>query len=433
MDDKLHTARSSSAVSSPSSSAQAAETPRPAAPAGVEATGSSSDRPSPTRSFLLMLVAVSAVSPLGINLYLPSMPGMTTALGVDFAAIQFTLSVYLAAVALAQLVVGPLSDRYGRRPVLIAGLWLFIIGSLVCMAAPDITVLNIGRVIQAVGGCTGLALSRAVVRDLYSRAQAASMIGYITMGMSIAPMIAPTIGGVLETLHGWRASFAFLAAFGAFTLIIAYRLLHETNVRRGKGQGGHGLLGGYLTLARYKTFWGYALTAGLTSTTFFAFVAGASYVVINMMGRGPIEYGLYFGLVSVGYLIGNFISARYATRIGPRRLILLGAHLTIAAFACMAALFAVGVFHPVSLFIPMMVATIGNGMVLPSCIAGAVSVKPEAAGAASGLTGSMQIGFGAIIAPFIGALVVNSAWPLVVALVLCAVGARLTFVLTEKS
>ncbi|MFA7670371.1 MAG: MFS transporter, partial [Burkholderiaceae bacterium] len=164
--------------------------------------------------FLLMLIAVAAVSPLGINLYLPSMPGMTVALGVDYAAVQFTLSVYLAAVALGQLVIGPISDRYGRRPVLLGGLIMFVLGSVVCMLAPSIGVLNVGRVIQALGGCAGIALSRAIVRDLYDRTQAASMIGYVTMGMAVAPMVAPTIGGLLEALHGWRAAFGFLALFG---------------------------------------------------------------------------------------------------------------------------------------------------------------------------------------------------------------------------
>lgn len=395
-------------------------------------TDDHTEAPPPARSFLLMLVAVAAVSPLGINLYLPSMPGMATALGVDFAAIQVTLSVYLGAVAVAQLVVGPLSDRYGRRPVLLAGLALFVVGSIMCTLAPNMTMLNLGRIVQAFGGCTGLALSRAVVRDLYSRAQAASMIGYITMGMSVAPMIAPTIGGLLEAIYGWRASFAFLGLFGLATLIVTFRLLHETNKHRGKGGAGLGLLGGYKVLVGNRTFWGYALTAALSSTIFFAFVAGASYVVINLMGRGPIEYGLYFGLVSAGYLVGNFFSARYAMKVGPRRLIIIGAGLTVAALVIMCALFGVGLFHPASLFVPTMFATMGNGLVLPSCIAGAVSVRPEAAGAASGLTGSMQIGFGAIIAPGIGAMVENSAWPMLLAMLACALIARLTFLLTEK-
>nr|MBF0685040.1 multidrug effflux MFS transporter [Pseudomonas sp.] len=264
-----------------------------------------------------MLVAAAAVSPLAINLYLPSMPGMTVALGVDYAAVQFTLSVYLAAVALGQLVIGPISDRYGRRPVLLSGLVLYVVGSVVCMLAPTIGVLNIGRVIQAVGGCAGLALSRAIVRDIYTKNEAASMIGYVTMGMAVAPMIAPTIGGVLEALYDWRASFAFLAIFGVLTLIVVYRLQHETNPYRGSSGGMGRVVRGYAALFHAPAFWGYALTAGFTAAAFFAFVAGAAYVVIDLMGRTPLEYGLYFGLVSIGYIIGNFSSGRYAMKVGP--------------------------------------------------------------------------------------------------------------------
>src|SRR5690606_14960761 len=225
-----------------------------------------------SRRFLLMLIIVAAVSPLGINLYLPSMPGMAASLGVDYAAIQFTLSVYLAAVALGQLIIGPISDRYGRRPVLLGGLVLFFVGSVICMLAPNIAVLNAGRVVQALGGCAGITLSRAIVRDMYDRTRAASMIAYVTMGMAVAPMIAPTIGGVLEALHGWRIAFAFLAVFGLITLVAVHVLLHETNPWRGQTTNARELVNGYAKLVRLPSFWGFALTAWLTSASFFSFV-----------------------------------------------------------------------------------------------------------------------------------------------------------------
>jgi DHA1 family bicyclomycin/chloramphenicol resistance-like MFS transporter len=183
--------------------------------------------------FIGLLIAIAAVSPLGINMYLPSMPGMARALGVDFTTIQLTLSLYLAAMALGQLVIGPLSDRFGRRPVLLIGLMVFVIGSLLCLTAQNVGLLIFGRAVQAVGGTAGITLSRAIVRDLYGRNQVASMIGYVTMGMAVAPMIAPTIGGVLETLFGWRASFAFLMVFGGVVLLFAFWYLSETNRNRG--------------------------------------------------------------------------------------------------------------------------------------------------------------------------------------------------------
>ncbi|NYT22277.1 multidrug effflux MFS transporter [Alcaligenaceae bacterium] len=382
--------------------------------------------------FLLMLIAVAAVSPLGINLYLPSMPGMTVALGVDYAAVQFTLSVYLAAVALGQLIIGPVSDRYGRRPVLLGGLVMFVIGSLVCMLAPNIGVLNVGRVIQALGGCAGIALSRAIVRDLYDRTQATSMIGYVTMGMAVAPMVAPTIGGLLEALHGWRASFGFLACFGLGTLAVVYILLHETNPWRDDKAGQQPLLNGYGKLFRIPAFWGFALTAGFSSSAFFSFVGGAAYVVIDLMGRTPVEYGMYFGIVSVGYIIGNFLSSRFVAKTGPQRMIRLGASLAFAAVLLTGILYALDDMQPAFLFLPTMFLGMGNGLVMPSCIAGAVSVKPEVAGAASGLAGSIQIGFGAVVAPIVGALVATSAWPMIVVTGLCTVMAMLTMRLVSK-
>lgn len=384
-----------------------------------------------TRRFLAMLIIVAAVSPLGINLYLPSMPGMSAALGVDYAAIQFTLSVYLAAVALGQLIIGPVSDRYGRRPVLIGGLVLFVVGSTICMLAPNITVLNVGRVIQALGGCAGITLSRAIVRDMYDRTRAASMIAYVTMGMAVAPMIAPTIGGLLEALHGWRASFAFLTVFGLITLLIVLRMLHETNPWKGQATSADQLINGYRKLVGISSFWGFALTAGLTSASFFAFVGGAAYVMINLMERTPVEYGLYFGLVSVGYMVGNYCSGKFVTKVGPQRMIRLGAMLSLIAVAMMAGLYAVDDMQPAFIFVPTTLLGMGNGLVLPSCIAGAVSVKPEMAGAASGLAGSMQIGFGAIVAPLVGALVSVSAWPMIIITGLCLLLSALTIRLVK--
>jgi len=406
------------ATSSFTSPSAPASTPPPSAGGNV--------RQPPPRHFLLMLVAVAAVSPLGINLYLPSLPSMSRVLGVDFAAVQFTLSVYLAAVAAGQLVIGPISDRYGRRPVLLGGLALFVLGSVICMLAPDIGVLAAGRVVQAMGGCAGIALSRAIVRDLYDRSQAASMIGYVTMGMAVAPMVAPTIGGLLEAAYGWRAAFAFLALFGAATLAVTYLRLHETNPWKDKAPGLAELGRAYRVLVRSRAFWGYALTAAFTAAAFYSFVAGGSYVIINQMGRTPVEYGMYFAMVSLGYIMGNFCSGRYAMRVGSLRLIGLGGLLAVLAALAMAVLYGAGVVHPLTMFAPMFLLAVGNGLVLPSCIAGAVSVKPEVAGAASGLAGSIQIGFGAVVAPLIGALLQDTAWPLIAVVGVCAAACMLT-------
>ncbi|MGE4337047.1 MAG: multidrug effflux MFS transporter [Pigmentiphaga sp.] len=394
------------------------------------------------RRFILLLVAVAAISPLGINIYLPSMPGMARSLGVDYATIQVTLSVYLAAVALGQLVVGPLSDRFGRRPVLLIGMCMYILGSLVCGAAENIFWLNIGRVIQALGGCAGITLTRTMVRDLYDRNQSASMIGYVTMGMSVAPMVAPMIGGLLEATYGWRASFFFLVGFAASVTLLAWMKLRETNpylLRRQAAGAPHaapaladdkgpGLLRSYGRLLCSGTFWGYSLTTSFSSGVFFAFVAGAAYVMIELMGRSPFEYGAYFGSVSLGYIAGNFMSGRYAARVGPDRMIALGTLCNLAFVLILVAGFGLlKIHHPLMLFLPMMGVAMSNGLVLPSAIAGAVSVRPDVAGAASGLTGSLQMGFAALVAPLVGWLLLDSAWPLLGVMLLSSVLAVVTY------
>jgi MFS transporter, DHA1 family, multidrug resistance protein len=365
-------------------------------------------------------MAVAAVSPLGINMYLPSMPGMARDLGVDFATIQLTLSLYLAAMAIGQLIVGPLSDRFGRRPVLLIGLIVFVVGSLICLTAPDVVVLIFGRVVQALGGCVGITLSRAIVRDLYGRDKVASMIGYVTMGMAVAPMVAPTLGGVLTTLFGWRASFAFLLMFGALALLLTFLHLSETHHDRGAAGSARQLMRGYASLVRSRLFWGYTLATTFVSAVFFAFLAGAPYVVIELMGRSPAEYGFYFSMVPIGYILGNFVSGRFAGRLGPNRMILIGTFMTLASVAAMATSFAIGHMHPAALFGPMFFIGAGNGLVLPSGIAGAVSVKPDVAGAAAGLAGSLQMGSGALVAPFIGAMLHTTVWPLIAIMTACS-------------
>src|SRR5215208_2830936 len=376
---------------------------------------------------MALLIVIAAVSTLGINMYLPSMPGMARAFSVDFTTIQLTLSLYLAAMALGQLIIGPLSDRFGRRPVLLIGLTAFVAGSLICFLAQNVSFLIFGRVVQAMGGSAGITLSRAIVRDLYGRNQVASMIGYVTMGMAVAPMIAPTIGSVLDTYFGWRASFAFLIVFGGSALVFAVWQLYETNHSRGSADSVRELLRRYGSLFRSRLFWGYTLATSLVSAVFFAFLAGAPYVTIELMGRSPAEYGFYFAIVPSGYILGNFVTGRFAGRVGSNRMILAGTLMVMASVAAMAAAFVTGFVLPAALFGPMFFIGAGNGLVLPSGIAGAVSVKPDVSGAAAGLSGSCQIGFGALVAPLIGATLDTTVWPLVAIMALCSLFAIASF------
>jgi len=401
-------------------------------PSPRDDTGDTVAPSSASPGFIALLVAVSAVSPLGINIYLPSMPGMAVDFGVDFGAIQLTLSLYLLSVAVGQLFVGSLSDRFGRRPILLLGLGSFVVGTAVCLFAPSLDLLLAGRVLQALGGCAGITLARAVVRDLYGQDQAASMIGYVTMGMALAPMLAPAIGGALDSVFGWRASFWFLLLFGAGTLVASARRLPETNRRRAPTGAAGQLLRGYIRLAGIGRFWGYSLSSAFCSAVFFSFAAGASFVTIELMGRSPLEYGIYFGLVSLGYLVGNFFTARRVGHFGGDRLILAGSTLTLISVAAMTVALAAGLMHPVSIFLPMLFVGVGNGMVIPNGVAGAISVKPDMAGTAAGLSGCLQMGCGALAAPLVGALMGSSVWPMVVIMAGAAVLGLLSFALVGR-
>lgn len=356
-------------------------------------------RPGAVRPLLATLVVLAAVSPLAINMFMPSMPSIADDFDASYPTVQLGLSLYLVFMAILQLVAGPVSDRVGRRPVLIVGMGIFVIGSIVCTLAPTVEVFLIGRVIQT-ASAAGLVLSRTIIRDIYPREKSASMIGYMVMGMAVAPMIAPAIGGLADELAGWRAAFILLTLFGVIALFATLFFLPETNMSR--SQGARAQIATWGVLARMPAFWLYAMTATLATSVFFGFLGGAPAVSDGFLGQTPFEYGLWFALCALGYLIGNFLSGRFSQRRGIEPMVRDGSLITVAGTLVSLTLFALGSGHPASLFVPLMLIGIGNGLVLPNTTAAVISLRPDASGAASGLLGAMQIGGGAI-ASIIGA------------------------------
>lgn len=345
---------------------------------------------------------MSAIGPMALNIFMPSMPGLARHFQVDYGLVQLTLTVYLIGLGMAQLLYGPLSDRYGRRPVLLCGLSIFCLGSLLCMLAPSIEMLIGGRVLQAIGGCSGLVLGRAIIRDLYDRDRSAAMIGYVTMAMSLAPMFSPALGGYLDTLLGWRASFAFCVLSGILVLGWVLFTLPETLAEPGFGEGARAMLRSYAGLVRSPAFCGYALQTAFSSGVFFAFIAGAPFVVVTVMGLPSSAYGLWFIVVSLGYLAGNFCTGRFAVRLGVDRMIAIGAIIGLLGILGLAAIGWLGLLTLPGLFLPMAVVALSNGLTLPNGTAGAVSVNPRAAGAAAGLSGALQMLVGAGAAVLVG-------------------------------
>lgn len=380
------------------------------------------DRRSPPH--IVTLVLISGLAALSINLFLPSLPAMAVYFGVDYAVMQLSVSAYLAVSAVMQLLIGPISDRFGRRPVQLTVVTVFLLATLGTLLAQTAGGFLAFRMVQAVIA-TSFVTSRAVVRDMIPGDGAASRIGYVTMGMALVPMVAPIIGGTLDEAIGWRANFAVLLAGGLALLALVWADMGET-VRAG-GVPFAEQLRQYPELARSHRFWGYCLSSAFASGLFFAYLGGAPFVGAHVYGLGPAQLGYYFSLPALGYAIGNFLSGRYATRLGMDRMVVLGTALATLALLVAALAEVLGLSHPLIFFGLVGVTGIGNGLALPSANAGLMSVRPALAGTASGLGATLTIGGGAILSAIAGAALGpdSGAMPLVLIMLATSTGSVL--------
>jgi len=378
-----------------------------------------------TPPHILTLVILAGLSALSMNIFLPSLPNMTKYFHTNYATMQLSVSLYLGVTGVLQLVIGPLSDRFGRRPVILAGLSLFLIATVGCLFAKNIETFLLFRMVQT-ATATGLVLSRAIVRDMVPADQSASLIGYVTMGMAVVPMAAPALGGYLDELFGWRANFSILLVMGALVLAIVWADLGETNHH--KSDSFMAQIRDYPELFTSRRFWGYALTAAFASGSFFAFLGGAPFIATNYFGLSSSQLGMYFGIVSLGYILGNYISGRYSTRLGINQMVLLGTLITLGGLILSFIFLASGVTHPLGFFGFMLTVGVGNGMVLPNSNAGMLSVRPQLAGSASGLGGSIMLGGGASLAAFTGTILTpeSGPYPLLVLMIITSVFAVAT-------
>jgi len=385
---------------------------------------------------LALLIAMAGMSSLSLNILVPAMPGLATKLAADPARVQLTVSLYLLGLAAAQLVFGPLSDRFGRRPVVLAGLALATIASTAAIFAASIASLVIARVAQSLGASTGQTIGRAIIRDLYDRQHAASMIGLVTSVVVLMPMIAPLIGGILDTLFGWEAIFAFTAVLSFAICAWALLDLPETrNLSLAPNSERH-FRADLAALAASPRFFGYALCAGLGSAPFFSFLGAAPHVVVSMLGRTSAEYGLWFFVPSIGFMAGNFAVSRLTTRFGIDALIRWGIALTIAGCLLNVSVYvALPGWEMFTIFLPQIVIGFGNGLLLPTSIAGAVSIRPQVAGTASGVTGFVQMGIAAIAAQLGGHVIsqATDALPMLLLMLIFGVAtAAAVFILVRR-
>jgi DHA1 family bicyclomycin/chloramphenicol resistance-like MFS transporter len=367
------------------------------------------DRRTPPR--ILTLVVLAGIGALNMNVILPSLPSLAAHFEADYALVSLAVSAYLGVTAALQVVLGPLSDRFGRRPVVLWSLAVFLLATIGCILAPTIGVFLFFRLLGA-AVATGLVLSRAIVRDMVPPNEAASMIGYVTMGMALMPMVGPMIGGFLDEFFGWQSVLGFTLVVGLLAFWLIWSDLGETNGSPSSSFAAQ--FRSYPELVRSRRFWGYSLTAAFASGAFFAFLGGGPWVAGEILGLSPAALGFYFGFIALGYVFGNFLSGRYAARFGLNPMMLAGGLVATGGMAAAILLFALGFIHPLAFFGSILFVGLGNGLLLPSANAGMVSVRPHLAGSASGLGGALMIGGGAALAAATGALLGpgTGAWPL---------------------
>jgi DHA1 family bicyclomycin/chloramphenicol resistance-like MFS transporter len=347
-----------------------------------------------------------------MDMYLPSLPDIAHVLGAPVARTQLTISSYLIGFAVGQMIYGPLSDRYGRRPVLLAAVALYLASTLACAAAQSVDLLIAARLLQGISGSGAIVLARAIVRDVYSGVQAARELSLMGSISATAPIVAPMIGGVLQAGFGWRANFICMSVGGLIALLVAARLLPETlrpNNRAGS-LSFFSMARGYGTVARHG---GFLVYLGIITTTYaglFAWVSGASVVLQGVYGLSAVTFGFTFALGAAGYMLGAMIATRLVVRLGLDRTIGVGVVVIAAGGLSLALAVATGV-PSLWLVAAMALYLAGVGLAMPQAMAGALTPFPDRAGTAASLMGLVQQAVAAIIAAVIGAYLVQSAWP----------------------
>ncbi|MDO8978831.1 MAG: multidrug effflux MFS transporter [Afipia sp.] len=379
---------------------------------------------------LLLLVAMNGIAPISLYILVPALPILATTFASDVSAVQLNVSLFMVGLAMSQLVTGPLSDRLGRRPVLLAGLGLMVAATIVCIFAQTLPQLIAGRFLQAVGGATGMVMSRAIIRDLYPRERVGGMISLVIGVMMIAQLISPLIGGLLETSFGWRSIFYAMAGASIFVTVIIAFGLPETRRLAADGNS-PGFIKDSRTLLTSRAYIGYALCQVLASSIIFTFAGGGPYLVVSQMGRTTAEYGAWFAVTGFAFLIGNLSSARVSQRYALDQLIWFGLAIQIGG-ALLNVLWAAMGFDqtPVWLFGTQMLVMFANAFVMSHSAAGAISVRPLAAGTASGLMGFVQMGFGALCSQFGAYLGGNfrSTLPLTISIVALSLACAATMI-----
>lgn len=377
--------------------------------------------PSPSLALIALLTTLTAIGPLSTDMYLPALPTLAKVFHSDAARVQLTLSVFLAGFACGQIFYGPLSDRFGRRPIILCGLAIYCLASLGCVLAQSIEMLIAARFVQAIGGCAGPVLGRAVVRDVWGATDSARVIAYVGGAMAIAPLIGPTLGGVLTALFGWQANFVLLVFLSAIQIVAVAWMLPESNPHRQRNATDPArIAANFARLLADRRYLGYLLTFSFSYSALFAFISASSFVLAERHGLSPQVYGMCFGIVVVGYLLGSLGSGRLVRRFGSDLLLRRGTWIGALAGATMAALEFAGLRSVAAILAPMFFCTLATGLVMPNAIARALAPYPTMAGSASALMGFAQMSIAAAVGIAVGHSLTADGSALAYAVALCS-------------
>ncbi|HZP76130.1 MAG TPA: multidrug effflux MFS transporter [Pseudolabrys sp.] len=367
-----------------------------------------------TFALTALLALLTGIGPFSVDMYLPSLPDIEHGLGATAAQVQLTISSYLVGFAVGGILYGPVSDRYGRKPVLLAAMTLFGLASIACLLSTSIEMLIVARALQSLGGCGAVVIARAVVRDLYSGAQAGRELSRIGAVMALAPVVAPLLGGVLQTAFGWRANFVVLVLFALVALGAVSFLLPETLRKQPDEPFSLAAMArSYGVVGRSAYFLAHMGLSALSFAGLFAWISVSAFVLQNLYGLPPALFAIAFAIGSGGYLVGTWIAAKMVTRLGLARMLGVGSLTQAVGGIAMVLGLALGLHWLFALVLPMAIYLAGMGMVLPQSAAGALTPFPQRAGAASSLLGLVQQSTAAICGAIVGALLGHSAWPMV--------------------
>ena len=380
-----------------------------------------------SKRMIILLAAVSALGPVGMQILLPALPVIQQKFYVTNDVAQLTLSLSMLAIAIGTLVYGPLSDKFGRKRVMLLGIVITIFGSIVCFVADSIMLLISGRFIQAFGGAVGLVLARAIVRDVYGPEEAARVIATLVMVMVVLPMMSPALGGELMQRFGFESVFIVIAFASAIAFVFLFLWLPETLAKPVPFEGVKSMLMTFSKLFASRVFCGYAFCVTFVSVVFFSFISAAPEIMVSVLKRPPTEYGYYFIMIPAGFMTGNYVARHYGRTISIDNMIAIGASIGVFGIVLALILQTLGMSSPVALFLPIALAVFGNGITLPNAQAAAINEFPEYAGTASGLTGFLQMAVSSVAAQAVALIFNGTVYPLLGLMLVASIISLLIF------